>query len=257
MKRKRKIILVSSLSALAALVAILIIVRLSLESVVEKGVETIGSQVLGVKVEIGSVGLSLMGGELTIKDFKVGNPKGYNAPCALDVGYVHVDIVPTSLLSGKIRVEEIAVDGVNTSYEQGLTSSNISEIKSSIDSYTKLIPKGGESKAKESSGGKRLQVDKVSIKNVNVAFSAKGLNAPVKIPVPDIEMRDLGKDEDGIGAGELAVEIMNGLLGGIFKAVKSGVSGVSDLVGDGAGSVVDGVKSGGEKIVDGVIGIFK
>jgi len=273
MNSKLKIALIAAAALLVVLVGVVVAIRLSLESAITFGVETIAPKVTGVKVELSGLRLALLRGELSIGSFTLGNPNGYGTPNALKTKTVFVKIQPMSVLSGKIIVNKILVDGVDVNYEQALTTSNMFEIKANVDAFAKSLSNvssskdGNASSSSASDAGKKLQVDSLEIKNVHVSIAAKGLSGAVGAPVPDIKMEALGSGPEGITPGDLAVKIMDSLLGGIISSAKSvlpDLSKVADGVGKAASGAVDGAKTGAGKVadgakgvVDGVLNVFK
>ncbi len=268
MTPKLKILLISVAAVLVVLIGALVVIRLSLESMIVAGVETLAPKVTGVKVEIASMKLVLRRGELKLKGFTLGDPKGYEMPFAVKAGRVFVKIQPLSLLSGKIIVDKIEIDGVDVNYEQGLTSSNMLEVKANVDAFAKTLSNASSSqgkpeakapeasKAPEAKGGKKLQVDSVEIRNVKVSVTAKGLSSAATVPVPDIKLQALGSGPEGITLGDLIVKIMDALLNGVMDACKSILPSLSNVA-DGVGKAASGAVDGAKGVVDGVINIFK
>jgi uncharacterized protein involved in outer membrane biogenesis len=263
---------VAGIAALVLLVAGLLVVSLSLASVIKVGINTIAPKVTGTKVVVGSIKLGLLRGQLSIGDFELGNPEGYSTAYALKAKSVSVSINPLSLLKDKIIVKEIAIDGVDLYYEQGLSGSNITDIKANVDKFTKSIL--GEKRATANAnsnanantasanvevkkGGKKLQVDKLGIGNVSVYLSVKGIGGnALPVPVPPISLSNLGSGPEGITPADLGATILDNLLDGVMEAVKPALPSLkdaADTVGKGAGKVVDGAKGA----VDSVLGIFK
>src|SRR5436309_767213 len=84
------------------LILALLVVYLSLDSIVKKGVETVGPAITKVDVKLASASLSPFSGSGKLKGFVVGNPEGYKTASAIQLGEVSVSVVPKSVLGDKV-----------------------------------------------------------------------------------------------------------------------------------------------------------
>ncbi len=71
----------------------------------------------------------MLSGKGTLTGFLIGNPDGFNTDHVFALGTVRGDVALPSLLSDKIVIEEIYIDGPEVTYEAGLTGSNIGKIQ--------------------------------------------------------------------------------------------------------------------------------
>lgn len=271
---KMKIALIAVVVVLVLAIAGGVALRLSLGVIVKKGVETVGPMVTGAKVSVDSVSFKLLRGQITIEGFLLGNPQGFTTSDSIRAKKISVGIAPASLLASKIHVESIVIDGVSLTCEQGLTSNNLTTIKANVDAFVKSLPLPGQGAAKkqESStaevtqvGGKRLQVDEVSISNITVSLALKGLSKEgAGVAVPSIKLAKLGEGPEGITPGDLAARLLDSLLGGAIDAVMPSMKDMGAALTNGASATMDGAKKGADRVVDGakgaldsVMGVFK
>jgi hypothetical protein len=173
-------------------------------------------------------------------------------------------------------VEKIAIHGVKMSYEQGLTSTNLTTIKGNVDSFTTSLnnmtssqekPQQAKAKtdAQSAGGGKKLQVNSVEIDGISVAFALKGVSKEgLSSPVPPIKLENLGTGPEGITPADLGARMLDSLLTGALSVSSGALSSLKDAAGDaldsagkGAGAALDGAAKGAGKAVDSVINIFK
>ncbi|MEE8250660.1 MAG: hypothetical protein V3R24_02875, partial [Gemmatimonadales bacterium] len=96
----------SLLLALGALVWILY-----LDVAVEHGIERLGSELVGAKVELGAARVSLARGEIVLRELAVTNP-GRPLANLFEVDEIVADIAILPLLGKKLVVETVAVRGV-------------------------------------------------------------------------------------------------------------------------------------------------
>src|SRR3974390_2651711 len=101
----RLIILVVILLILAV-----VVVGLFLDRAIKAGVETVGSRLTGVSVQVESVSLSFWSGKGSVQGLVVGNPEGFKAPTAMKVAAASVAVDTRSLLSDKIVIKSIVLE---------------------------------------------------------------------------------------------------------------------------------------------------
>jgi len=216
---------------LVALVIVVIVavlaVGLFLDKVIKTGVETIGPRLTKVDIRLQSVSLSLLSGGGTLKGLVVGNPQGYKSPSAINVGEATLALLPKSLLSDKIGVKTIKVQGPEITFETDLRNNNLSKILANVRETTG----GGQKESALPQGtkpAKKLQVDEFIIAggriHVNVTALAGGT---ATVPLPDIHLKDLGTGPDGITPAELTKLVLEAIENGAVKAASSAVADIA------------------------------
>jgi hypothetical protein len=205
----RKLI-IRLLIALAVLVILAVVaVGLFLDGAIKKGVETFGPRLTKVEIKLQSVSLSLLSGSGTIKGLVVGNPEGYKSPSAINVGSATLSLKPGSLLSDKIIINSINVQGPEITYETDLRHNNLSTILANVQEASggsQTAPAKPQEPAQP--GGtkpaRKLEVDEFIITGGKLHVSVSSLEGgTAMIPLPDIHLKDLGTGPDGITPAEL------------------------------------------------------
>jgi uncharacterized protein involved in outer membrane biogenesis len=259
-----KKIIVRVLIALVVVVVLAVLaVGLFLDKAIKAGVETIGPKVTKVDVKLQSVRLSLFSGGGTIKGLVLGNPAGFKSSSAINVGEASLSLAPKSLLSDKIIVKSIRVQGPEITYETNLKNSNLSTIVANMQETA-----GGGSKEpakpqepaqpKEAKPAKKLEVDEVIITGgkIHVAVTALG-GGTATVPLPDIHLQDLGTGPDGITPEDLTIKILGAIEQDTVKAAASAVADIAkgavniakDAVGTGSNAV--------QSVTKGIGNLFK
>ena len=100
----------------------------------------------------------------------------------------------------------------------------------------------------------KLIIENVYIRNTEASISAAILGGKkMTVPVPDLHLTDIGKDDGGASPAEAATLILDELLNDVTSAVSSvDLSGVADIAKD----VLDGsgdIAKEGEKAVEGAV----
>ncbi len=196
-----------------------------LDKLVKTGVETIGPKLAGVSMTVGSLDISLLSGKVDLEEFVIGNPEGYTTPHAIKVGKVLVQIEPLSVLGDKIVIRELTVDGVDVNFETSLVASNLNDILNNLNRFssggknTEDAKEPADDDAAEASQ-KKLQIDKIALNNNTVSIVIKGSGAGAPIPLPPINLENLGQGPEGTGIVDVSEQILAKLLTSIADAGK-------------------------------------
>jgi hypothetical protein len=240
------------LFGLVAAIAVYVGLMFFLGSIVKAGVNAFGPTLTQTKVELAAATISPLTGSGTLRGLMVGNPKGWSDANAFSLGRVHVDIAPMSLFSDHIDIEEITVDGPEFLYETKLVSSNIKDLLKNIEEFSGDKNKAAAQEPKTKDGKPiKFKVRKFRLTN-GVARLGVGPTA-IPVPLPPIELTDLGVKEGGITPDQLVGAVMKSVLGSI-------VSGTANALGQMAGTrganAVEQTKEAAKKAADGVKKLF-
>ena len=248
----KKIIVRTLIALVVVLVLAFVAVGLFLDKAIKSGVETFGPKLTKVDVTLNSVSLSLLSGSGSIKGLVVGNPQGFKTPSAIKVGTASLSLEPRSLLSDKIVIKSINVQGPEITYETDLKNSNLKKILANVEETT-----GGGTKEpakpqepaqpKEAKPAKKLEVDDFVISGgkVHVAVTALG-GQSATIPLPEIHLQNLGTGPEGITPGELAEQV----LVAIEKGATQAAAGTVTDIGKGALYLTKGAEKTGSNAVE-------
>ena len=230
----------------------------NLDSLVKKAIETAGSEVAGVKVEVASVKISLTEGKGAISGLKIGNPAGFQTPYAISLGEITLALDTGSITKNPVVISQILVGAPEVSYELSPNGgSNIQTIQSNVQAYTaKGKPAADKSADKSAPGGDKpatkVVVDKVDIANGKVTLASPVPGVKGSGVLPDIHLTNLGRDSGGATPGQIAEKVIAALtksainagaslgVGAQLDAVKGAIGGATS--GQGAGKAVDGLK---------------
>ncbi len=234
-------------------IVVLVLIFSNLNSIIKKGVETVGPILTKVDVRLGSAKVSPMNGNGVLEKLFVGNPEGYKTPSAIEMGQVKVAIKLGSVMSDTIAIDEVSIQGSEITFEGGLGGNNLSQILKNLEGAPNDVkPTSKEKSASE--GGKKFFVKDVVIEGGKIHVSVTGMGGKAAtVPLPPIHLTNIGSENNGVTAAQLCKEILKPL---IASSVKSGTEALAGLGGD----VKDLGKSTTEKAgktVDGLKGLFK
>jgi len=257
LKRYQKVLLILLVIVVVAAVTLNSI----LSAVIAKSIRTVGPLATGTKVEIESVSVRLFRGRIELNNFIVGNPEGFSSKDALALKKLVFEVKPSSLLSDKIRVEELRIDGVAVSYEPSLQfKSNLGVIETNVNNFVARLSGGAKKDDSAATTApapekkkKQILVKILSVRNVEVSVAT----LPA-VPLPDIQIENIG---EGKPLGDTVTEFFNELLKSIGKlggdagkligatasqlgdVATSAGKNLGDSAGKAAGSVVEGISN--------------
>jgi len=249
----KKFLVRLGLVALIVVLGIIVVVPLMLGSLVKNGVETVGPRLTQTELRLESARLSLFSGSGTLKGLFVGNPAGYKSPSAIQVGAISLRVEPKSVFSDKVHVTELHIQSPDITFEGSLKGNNLSKILENVQ--TAVGSGAGGSQPKDSGAGKKLQVDHLIVTGGKIHLSATVLGGRgVTLPLPNIELKNLGQGPEGITSGELSAKLLSEITTETLKAVQKGVADLGlkliDTVGDAAKEAVEQTGKAVKKIGD-------
>ena len=203
---KKRSILVAALAASA--IALYAGYR-AIDVLVVYAFEHYGPDILGVPVKVHGAHISVFDGEGRVSGIDIGNAPGFGAAYAARVGEIHVALDPGSVKGPVVHVRDLAVSNADITYERGDNGANLDAIRRHIREY---VDRQSTAAPKGSGGAEsprhRYIVDRLSISGVHVTVSHPALRGQgITFDLPDVEMRDVGRDKGGATAGEIANEV--------------------------------------------------
>ena len=206
------------LIALAALIVLLAagvtILFFSLNSIVEKAVNTEGPKITGTSVHLDKADISVFSGNGVFRGFSVGNPAGFSGHAAT-VGSVAVDLDTSTVFKDVIIIRKIAVDNPELVYELGRKTSNFDVILKNIRDYADSHDEGAassgsetkknEAKKDDEKSKKKVIIDELIIRNARATLSVPMLKLSVQVPLPEIRLTDIGRKESGASFARTAL----------------------------------------------------
>lgn len=243
----KKLLVISGIVA-AVVVMALVIGSTVIGSIVRKGITSVGPRITGTPIELEHVRLSPLSGSGSLTGLMVGNPAGWQSDRALYLGHVHLDLEPMSLLGDAVVIEEIRVERPHFVYETKLVTSNIKDLLAAIEKAT-----GGPAPEQAADEGpdRKFIVRKFTLTDGEVTLGVGP--AAIRLPMPPITLNDLGVNEGGITAGQLAGAIMRSVLADIGTATAQ----AAGRIGAAGGAVAtDAIGSAAQKAGEGLRKLF-
>jgi hypothetical protein len=190
-----------------------------------------GPHLTQTRFELTGAQFSPWSGSGTLVGLSVGNPRGWSSPEAFHLRSIHIDLVPSSVFSDHIVINEIVIEDPELVYETHLVSSNIGDLIKNIAQATKRPP--GDGPTARNGKPTTFIIRKLRLEKGHVKLGV-GPTA-VTLDLPATEFDNLGSGA-GVTAEELSLLIMRTIASDVVKgtagALGHGVVGVGTLAGD-------------------------
>lgn len=229
-----------------------------LDNILETGIRTGGSMILKTRVEVDSVRLKIFRGTLDIKNLRVANPEGSANAYAFELPGFHFRLDTGSLLTDKIIVEAVEINGLKVDYEPRLRGgSNLQVLLDNMQDPNKQPPPEAaepkDVKRAEKETSKKIVIRKLSVQGGQISVTLMGQAIPV--PLPAITMTGIGEESD-VTMAEAVTVFMKKLVASVIDAaaqVAGSVVSAAKSVGEGLGSTAKSVGEGLGSSAGGVV----
>lgn len=242
----KKFLLYTVLALLVLVLAVYLGGHFFLGSAVKAGVNQIGPRITQTKVELAGASISPITGSGTLEGFVVGNPAGWSDANALSLGRVHLSIEPSSLLGDTIVINDLTIEQPEFTYETKLVASNIGDLLKNIEASV-----GG---GKDQPEQKDAKPRKFVVKHFKLADGKVTLGVgptALPLPLPSLELTDLGVKEGGLTAGQLSIAVMRQVLANVVSATTQAAMKTGGTMGAAAGDAAKKAGQGLKKLFGG------
>lgn len=224
---------------------------LNFESGIRRGIEIAGSNALGVPVNVTGVSLSPFSGEGSIRGLTIANPEGFDAPYAIELGGLDIAFNIDSLFSDVIEINSILISDAKITYETKVVTDNIRTLLNNLprDNAAPVVEANPDAPANQ-----KVIIRDLRIVNPQINLHTKVASAP--IPLPDIQLQNIGDQSNAVTVAEAARQI----IGAINRAIISrGIPNMNILLEGAREQIQEGAQKIGdalENLSNGVRAIF-
>jgi len=214
MFRRHKLLIIAGVLIVLVITA-LIFMLTNINWIVKSAIEKYGSQATGTPVRVASVSIRLTEGKATIEGLTVANPKGFTSAHILSLGSISVRIVPRSIASNPIVIDDISITSPQIVYE--MNESRVSNIDLLKKNLAQPAPKRSTGEKKEKA--KRLRIRKLVIEHSRAEVRVAKLgDAPRTVMLKKIEVTDIG-GQAGATPDQVAKQILTAIMSEVGKEV--------------------------------------
>jgi len=210
------------------------------------GVNNLGPKMTQTHVSLADARLSPFSGRGTLTGLVVGNPAGWNAPNAFTLGKIDLKVNLRSLRGDVIEVEEIVIEQPEFVYETRLVSSNLGDLLKAIEAFTGPSAPAAANQP-DSTPAKPVKLIVRHFRLVDAKATLGVGPGALPVPLPTIELRDLGLAKGGATPAELSGEVLGQVLGEIAKAAANPAN-AGTAAGKGVGEAAKKATTGLKKL---------
>ena len=174
------------IGGIVALVVIgLVVVYINLNSIVRRTVQSQATASLNLTTTVGGANVSLLGGNVALRDVAIDSPQGFDAPDMFTLGGTKVDVTYGELNNDPVRVDEILIDRPSLVVEHKNGKFNF---RSLMDQQPKQPDEGEPLK---------LVIGKLQVKDARVALrpGVPGLANEYNVTIPTFTLDKIGSGE--------------------------------------------------------------
>jgi len=182
MKSSRYLIVVVALAAVAGLMWL----YKGKDWLIRDAIISATENATGVSVHLGSIRVELTKGDGQLKDFRLGNPKGFSREELLAVGKGTVDLELKSVTGPVIRIQKVDLNDVSILFEGSGQRNNMTALKAQVNERSSQPEKGKETKEK------KMRIDTLVMNNVKLDVRMSGIVKVGKLDLGTIRMTNLG-----------------------------------------------------------------
>ena len=228
MKKPLKIAGIVLLGVIGLIVLLVLALPLWIGPVAKGVSHSVVPGITGTDFHMGEFGLNIYNGHLHVGDVQLANPTNFSEKNAVDLGKLDVDVEMSTLLSKKMRIASVDLDGLTVYCSP--SAGNFTQIAENASGGAAEEAKAEEPAAEGQQGG-GVQIDRITLKNITIKYGI----VPVKIPVT-IELTDIGKDKE---EGASWTDVWAEMYGSVMKAAGAVTGAIGDLGKAGAGLAAD------------------
>jgi uncharacterized protein involved in outer membrane biogenesis len=239
MKALRRI----GIGVLVAVVVVVVVALFLLNPLIKSAVEKGGPAITKTSLTLEKVALSPFSGNGELKGLVIGNPEGFKTPSAIQLGSLKISLDPGSVLSDKMVIHSISIEGPEITYEAGLKGSNIGKLLENMEGEkpAEQKPEEQEPAEKPETPGKKVVIEDFVLSGGRIHLSAALMQGKaMTVPLPTVHLTDIGKEKGGASVREVVSRVMRA----VADAVTGAVAGSVQIVGKGAEAVGDAAKEG-------------
>ena len=198
MKSSRYLIAIVALAAVAGLMWL----YKGKDWIIRDAIVSAAEKATGVNVHLGSIRVELTKGDGQLKDFRLGNPKGFSREELLSIGKGTVDLDLKSIASPVVRIQKVDLNDVSILFEGSGKRNNMTALKAQVNDRSSRPEKGKPSQEK------KIRIASLALNNVRLDVRMSGIAKMGNLDLGTIRMNNLG-GADGDTASEIAAQISN------------------------------------------------
>lgn len=240
MKTAIKIIAVLVVLLIVGVIGLVVLGLSQIDKIAKEAIERGGTYAMQVDTTVETVDVNLTAGTATMNGLNIANPNGFDTDHFINLGDSSASVNIESINTDTIVMPEITLTGIDVILDKGGNPSNYNTILNSL----KRFESKEESTPDAAQPGKKLIIDRLLLEDINIRVAnMPGVSlaiGDVAVNIPEIELRDVGKEESMTTAEVInlvvktvlaaAVEAGGGIIpGDVLSDLGNGLAGLESL----------------------------
>ena len=204
----KKWILIGAGVVIVIIVLLLVVGISKLGPLIKTAVNTYGPGITKTDLRLEDVGVSIFSGEVKLKEFYLGNPKGFTSPQAMKVKSIYVNVDEKSVMKDPIVIDKIEIAGPEITYEKTAGTDNFMTIMDNVKRSAGMSESPKE-KPKEGGKSRNLLIREFVLKDGKVNLVAAFLaGKSVSATLPEIRLTNIGGGKEGVSPAKASEAIL-------------------------------------------------
>ncbi len=202
MKTAIKIIVAIVVLLILAVVGLMILGFSPIDRIAKEAIERGGTYAMQVDTTVELVDVNITGGTASMSGLNIANPAGFDTEHFMRLAESNASVDLNTIRSGTIVMPSITLSGIDVILDKGGNPSNYNTILNALKRFESKgeggsapAPSGGDTKA----DGTKLVINSLKIQDINIRVAnMPGVSlalGDVAVNIPEIELRDVGKEE--------------------------------------------------------------
>ena len=196
------------------IIAIYVLVEFIGDNIIKGSLESNITSTLDRQTTIGNLNINYLSGSAEMEDLKIQN-KDFPGHLIL-LKKASAKLNTSSILSDRIEIDEILINGVNLSYY--FVVNNKMKINDNVKSLQKTLNKGSPT----SSSSKKFIIKNLKLDNIVISAKSEKLNLDKSINFENLEFKNIGNTKDSKDYKTVLKETMNKVMKDMKNKVLSG-----------------------------------
>ncbi|MFG0247081.1 MAG: hypothetical protein ACF8MF_13610 [Phycisphaerales bacterium JB052] len=234
MKTAIKIIAVIVVLLILAIIGLVVLGFSQVDRIAKEAIERGGTYAMQVDTTVESVDVNITGGTASMSGLNIANPAGFDTEHFMHLGGSDASVDLNTIRSGTIVMPSITLSGIDVILDKGGNPSNYNTILESLKRFENKTDGGSEPQPTGEAGqGTKLIITSLKLQDINIRVAnMPGLSlavGDVAVNIPEIELRDVGKEESMTTA-----EVINLVVKTVLAAAVEAGGGIipSDVLGE-------------------------
>lgn len=181
----------------------------NLDRLVQRAIVEQGSALIGAPIQLQGVHIDPRTGAGELRGLVIGNPPGFKTPHLLQVQRVRVQVDVGTLTQPVIVINAVEIEAPDVIYEKGATQTNIEALQTHL---ARQLQSGAPQPSGSGAAPKKFIVERFQLLRPQAQASAAFMQGrTVSLKLPEMDLRDLGRAEGGLTAGELGAQVARAL----------------------------------------------